>query len=85
MQGSPDRLVLQRATAESRVLLTRNVGDFRALHEAGEPHAGLLGIFFDADPKKDLSDAAIVQAITNLEAAGVPITGEFHAVNAWSW
>jgi hypothetical protein len=44
--ASPDRVQLEHATAEGRVLFTYNVGDFFALHrqfrQEGRPHAGLI-------------------------------------------
>jgi hypothetical protein len=44
--GSLDRLQLEHATADGRVLFTYNVGDFFALHtqfrQEGRSHAGLI-------------------------------------------
>jgi Domain of unknown function (DUF5615) len=44
--GSPDRVLLEHATADGRVLFTYNVGDFFALHtqlrQEGRSHAGLI-------------------------------------------
>jgi hypothetical protein len=44
--GLPDRLQLEHATTEGRVLFTYNVGDFFALHtqfrQEGQSHAGLI-------------------------------------------
>jgi hypothetical protein len=44
--ASPDRVQLEHATAEGRVLFTYNVGDFFALHtqfrQEGRSHAGLI-------------------------------------------
>jgi hypothetical protein len=44
--GSPDRVQLDHATSEGRVLFTYNVGDFLALHtqfrQEGRSHAGLI-------------------------------------------
>jgi Domain of unknown function (DUF5615) len=44
--GSPDRVQLEHATADGRVLFTYNVGDFLALHtqfrQEGRSHAGLI-------------------------------------------
>lgn len=85
LRGNADATVLEHARSEGRLVLTRNVGDFRELHEAGAPHAGIAGIFFDSDPSKDLSNAAIVGSLANLEAAGIQIAGAFHALNAWNW
>jgi hypothetical protein len=44
--ASPDRVQLEHATAEGRVLFTYNVGDFFALHtqfrQEGRSHGGLI-------------------------------------------
>lgn len=44
--ASPDRVQLEHATAEGRVLFTYNVGDFFALHtqfrQEGRTHTGLI-------------------------------------------
>ena len=44
--GSPDRVQLEHATADGRVLFTYNVGDFFAQHtqfrQDGRSHAGLI-------------------------------------------
>jgi hypothetical protein len=44
--GSPDRVQLEHATTDGRVLFTYNVGDFFALHtqfrQEGRSHAGLI-------------------------------------------
>jgi len=85
LQGTVDAVVLERAHLERRAVLTRNVWDFRDLHRSGASHSGILGVFFDRDPGKDLSDAEVIRAIANLEEAEVTIHGEFHALNAWHW
>ena len=85
LQGRPDPDVLARAVAEKRVVLTRNVDDFRELHLADSDHPGIAGIFFDREPSKDLSHADVVRALANLEAAEVEIAGSFHSLNAWNW
>ena len=40
--GSPDHVVVARASDESRILVTANVGDFRRLASARELHAGMV-------------------------------------------
>lgn len=85
LQGHPDSDVLARAIVEDRVVLTRNVDDFRELHLADSNHSGIAGIFFDSDPSKDLSHADVVRALDNLEAAQVEIAGCVHSLNAWNW
>ncbi len=42
MLGEPDHVVLERAFAEDRILITANVGDFRKLAAAREIHPGIV-------------------------------------------
>ncbi|MBI5329191.1 MAG: DUF5615 family PIN-like protein [Betaproteobacteria bacterium] len=48
-QAIPDDAVLRFAHVDERVLLTFNRKDFIRLHQAGQPHAGILACRFDAD------------------------------------
>ena len=84
-RAGEERAVEERAVAERRILLTRNCGDFLALHRENAAHPGILAVHQDADPSKDMSYADIVQSIANLVAARVPIAGEFVVLNAWNW
>lgn len=85
MNGQPDALVLERAAREARTLLTRNCGDFLALHAANPAHAGVLAVYQDGDPTRCMSYREIVSAIANVENSGVDPSGEFIALNAWRW
>ncbi|MCK6528189.1 DUF5615 family PIN-like protein [Myxococcota bacterium] len=78
-----DEEVLRRATAEGRVLLTRNCGDFRTLHALMHEHAGIVAVYQDADPAKNMSYAEIVAAIGGVEASLPGLAGEFVVLNAW--
>ena len=72
--------------ANSDLLITKNPRDFRALHNQDQNHPGILGIYQDNDPSRDMSDADVVAAIANIEDAvqhGYQIAGEFHNLNAW--
>jgi predicted nuclease of predicted toxin-antitoxin system len=80
-----DPRVLEYAQREDRILLTRNCEDFRALHHAQAQHAGIVAIYQDRDPDKNMSYAAIVRALANLEASGLELTGQFVVLNAWSF
>ena len=85
LAGRTDAEVFGHAHREARVLLTRNVKDFEALHEANtEPH-GILVEYQDRDPSKNLSAGDIVRAIANIEASGWDIAGQFVAINAWNY
>jgi hypothetical protein len=85
LNGLDDADVLAHAVRSQRALLTRNCGDFVALHSDAPDHPGILAIYQNADPAKNLSYADIVRAIGNLAASGVPCAGEVLVVNAWLW
>ena len=82
-QGDPEVFAL--AKREQRVVLTRNVKDFEALHEADAAHPGILVEYQDRDPAKNMKEADIVRAIGNIEAIGWDIAGQFVALNAWNY
>jgi hypothetical protein len=81
----PDDVHFRYAAAHALVLLTKNPKDFGEFHKAGQAHAGILAVYQDNDPSRDMSYADIVRAIANLEQAGVEIQGEFHVLNAWRY
>lgn len=87
LAGALDAAHLAWAVREDRLLVSRNDRDFRALHDlvmvAGGHHPGILVVRFDNDPRKDLQPAGIVRAISNLAAAGVPLSDGFHVLNHW--
>ncbi|HLK60524.1 MAG TPA: DUF5615 family PIN-like protein [Chthonomonadaceae bacterium] len=80
-----DPEVFAHACGEGRVLLTRNGKDFQPLHEAHDGHPGILVEYQDRDPNKNISAADLVRAIGNIEASGWDLTGQFVALNAWSY
>ena len=80
-----DAEVLRRARAEKRALLTHNCDDFRALHEAEPDHPGILAVYQHRDPARNMSYAAIVRALRNIEASGWNVTGQFMILNAWNY
>ena len=87
LAGTSDPSHLAACAGQPCVLLTRDDDDFLDLHDLIQAvhgrHAGILVVRADNDPSKDLKDRDIVRALTNLEAAGVPIENEFHILNHW--
>jgi Domain of unknown function (DUF5615) len=71
--GRSDPVQLTFSIHESRVCLTANYED----------HSGVLVVRHDNDPARDLTPKGIVAAIRKLEAAGVPIAGEYVVLNHW--
>jgi predicted nuclease of predicted toxin-antitoxin system len=68
-------------------VLTRDSEDFADLHDllmtAGGHHPGMLFIRFDNDPRQNLSDRGIADAISKLESSGVPIRDKINVLNRW--
>ena len=83
LNGVPDDTVLARASADDRVLLTRNCGDFLALHQSSAGHRGILAVYQDDDPSKDMSYDEIAGAVGRVEASSLLTDGQFLALNAW--
>lgn len=87
LSGEADAAHLTHAITETRVLLTRNYGDFEYLHNlilvARGRHPGIVVVRQDNDPKRDLTPRGIVRALAKLEAAGVPIADSYHILNHW--
>ena len=85
LTGEPDERVLEHARRENRLLLTRNCEEFRARHAAHPEPPGIGAIYQDHDPSKNMSYAAIVRALANLEASGLELAGQFVVLNAWNY
>lgn len=83
--GQPDPVVLKYARENDRLLLTHNCGDFEALHVENPNHPGILAVYRDADPSKNMSRQAIVKALANLETAMMSLANQFIALNHWNY
>ena len=83
--GRIDPLVLDFARQENRVLLTQNCDDYEALHDINPNHPGILAVYNDDNPSKNMSFPKIVKAIANLEAASIPVANQFIPLNAWNY
>lgn len=86
MKGKDDSCcVLDYARGDERVLLTRNCDDFKELHQANPTHSGILVVYQNDDPSKDMSHQEIVKALINLETASIPLANQFIALNSWNY
>ena len=83
--GQADEVHFRYATDHGLVLLTKNPDDFLELHAKAPDHAGLLVIYQDNDPDRDMTREEIVRAIGNLEKAGVGFFGNVYVLNAWRY
>jgi predicted nuclease of predicted toxin-antitoxin system len=82
-RGTSDAAILSLARQQGRVLLTRNCSDFKRLHDSDGSHPGILAIYQERDPSKDMTYKTIVQAIEVLAKSGTPLPGAFICLNAW--
>ena len=85
LMGKDDPLILDYAKTCNYVLLTLNCKDFRVLHQESPLHQGILAIYQEADSSKKMSFRAIVKAIANIEAAQIPLAGQFVNLNQWNY
>lgn len=83
--GIPDVSVMELARVEQRILLTRNCDDFLVIHQTNPAHSGILAIYQDADPMKNMSYTAIVKAINNLQNTGLSLQGQYIVLNQYYW
>jgi len=83
--GQPDEVHFRHAADNGLLLLTKNPDDFVELHDRDSEHAGILLIYQDNDPDRDMTNAEIVRAIANLVTAGCKLRGTVHVLNAWRY
>ena len=86
-RGVVDREHLRYAVAHDLVVLTINARDYIALHnewqQRGEEHPGLLLVYRENNPQRDLTFAQIARAVSRLEQSGAPMRNTYHNVNMW--
>jgi hypothetical protein len=83
--GRDDDVHFMYAADNGLVLLTKNPDDFLELHDKDNQHPGLLLVYQDNNPDRDMSHTEIVAAIANLEQAGMTFAGCCHVLNAWRY
>jgi hypothetical protein len=87
MRGALDEAHLSYAAAELCVLLTANVRDFLMLHQRwqgeGQSHAGIVAIYRENNPRRDMTYGQIARAVSHLESAGIALQNTFQNLNMW--
>ncbi len=81
--GQSDVDIFEYATKNGFVLLTKDADDFEKLHNQHRGHFGVLAIYQNNDPTRDMSSEDIVSAIANIEANRVKLEGKFIVLNQW--
>jgi len=86
-RGIADEEHLRYAADRALVLLTANAGDFLELHHEWvrqqRRHAGLIVVYRENNPARDVTFQQIAQAVTRLEEYGVPLANAVHDLNRW--
>jgi predicted nuclease of predicted toxin-antitoxin system len=85
LMSKPDTVVLNYAIQQERLLLTRNCNDFLALHKTNPNHPGILAVYQDPDPSKNMSYLSIVKSIANLETSSYSVANQFISLNQWNY
>lgn len=85
LNGADDAAVLKLAVRLGRSVLTRNAIDFLELHEGDQGHPGILAVYGEPDPDRDMTPDQIVVAIANLAEVVTGVAGQFHVLNHWRW
>lgn len=75
------------AVAQGLILVTKNPLDFFRLHQSKQIHPGILAIYQDNDPHRDMNYGEIVDAIGRLEQtyaqSETSLANAFHVLNQW--
>jgi predicted nuclease of predicted toxin-antitoxin system len=81
--GAQDPEVIDLAQSLERVLLTHNAEDFHKLHRERPRRHGMIAVYRDADPRKNMNHEQIAAAIRRLEILKVTIAGDFYILDHW--
>jgi predicted nuclease of predicted toxin-antitoxin system len=80
-----DAVILRTAIERDWVVLTRNVKDFRALHQlvlaSGGQHPGVLFVHGEQNTSRNMKPMEVVTAIQKLISRRLPLVGETYDLN----
>ena len=86
MRGEPDSRCWRHAQEQGAAVVTMNVVDFVRLAEATQGHHGLLLVYRENDPLRDMSAASIVAAVARVaETARDGLHGAIVVLNQFRW
>jgi hypothetical protein len=86
-RGVLDPAHLRYAADHDLVLLTANAKDFLALHvqwqQEGQEHSGMLLVYRENNPQRDMTFQEMVRAVSRLDLAGIPLWNTYQNLNFW--
>lgn len=83
LQGRSDQEHFDYVRREGCVLITSNSSDFLELHQKNPQHSGILAVYQDNNPKKDLSFQEMVRVIQKILKKKIPFQNQFIVLNHW--
>jgi hypothetical protein len=85
LRGVRDATHLAHAVRQGLPIVSGNAGDFEALHDLtlalGGRHFGILLVYGDRQPGRQMRASHIARALTRLEAEEVPLTNALIPLN----
>ena len=85
--GLSDKRHMSYSADNDYILLTGNARDFIGLSQkwlaAGKHHPGILIVYKENNPKRDMTPQQIARAVSNIEQSGLPLANACHNLNFW--
>lgn len=86
-RGIQDPAHLRYVADHNLVLLTTNAKDFLALHaqwqQDGQDHAGMLLIYRENNPQRDMTFQDMARAVSRLDQTGIRLRNTYQNLNFW--
>lgn len=83
LQGRSDKEHFEFCCSKGYVLLTANPSDFLELYQKQPHHAGILAVYQDNNPKKDLTFQEMVYCIQKIIKKNISFKNQFIILNHW--
>lgn len=86
-RGASDAEHLSYAASNGFALLTANAVDFIQLHDKwralGQSHHGILIVYRENDPSRDMSFREIAATVTRIQDSGIALMNTIQNLNFW--
>lgn len=83
IKGEDDQVHFAHVRQAGRILMTKDPGDFKRLHDGNRSHSGIFAIYQNNRPG-DMSDADVARAVENVIALNQPVAGQFISLNYYN-
>lgn len=83
LRGRADEQHFKFCCEKEYSLLTANPSDFLELQKKQPRHPGILAVYQDNNPKKDLTFQEMVRVIQKIEKKSISLKNQFIILNQW--